>query len=141
LKSTPGGIRKFLKAITQDLFPNVKDIMVSEFGFSEPFESSYTTLQDALWDLRRADYLQGFLDNILMAIHHDKINVTGAFIWSIYDNFEWGSGTRTRFGVQYLDYTSLERIPKASAFQMLNWFKSHGGEFIGSGAGNSTTRR
>jgi len=83
LKSTPGGIRKFLKAITQDLFPSVKDIMVSEFGFSEPFESSYTTLQDTLWDLRRADYLQGFLDNILMAIHHDKVNVTGAFIWSI----------------------------------------------------------
>ncbi|CAZ79232.1 unnamed protein product [Tuber melanosporum] len=146
LKSTPGGIRKFLKAITQDLFPSVGEIMVSEFGFSEPFESSFTNIQDALWDLRRADYLQGFMDNILMAIHHDKINVTGAFIWSIckfclvHDNFEWGSGIKTRFGVQHLDYTSLERIPKASTFQMLNWFKTHGGEFIGGGGGNSTMR-
>jgi beta-glucosidase len=72
-----------LKAITQDLFPAVKDVMVTEFGFSEPFESSFSTLQDSLWDLRRADYLQGFLDNILLAITEDKVNVTGAFVWSI----------------------------------------------------------
>jgi len=83
LKSTPVAIRKFLNHITKELFPSVKEIMVSEFGFAEPFESDYTNLQDAIWDLRRADYLQGFLDNILLAIHEDDINVTGAFAWSI----------------------------------------------------------
>lgn len=83
LKSTPTGIRKFLSAITKELFPTVKEIMVSEFGFAEPFESDYTNLADATWDLRRADYLQGFLDNILLAIHEDKVPVTGAFAWSI----------------------------------------------------------
>lgn len=83
LKSTPGGIRKFLKTITRDLFPRIPDIMVTEFGFSEPFESDYTTIQDAIWDLKRADYLQGYLDNILLSRTVDKVNVTGAFIWSI----------------------------------------------------------
>lgn len=83
LKSTPVGIRRFLKAITKELFPAVKEIMVSEFGFAEPFESDYTDIRDATWDLRRADYLQGFLDNILLAIHEDGINVSGAFAWSI----------------------------------------------------------
>lgn len=29
------------------------------------------------------DYIQGYLDNILLAIVEDKVNVTGAFIWSI----------------------------------------------------------
>ncbi|KAH0606329.1 uncharacterized protein H6S33_003990 [Morchella sextelata] len=132
LKSTPGGIRSFLKTITKDLFPAVPDIMVTEFGFAEPFESEYTNIQDATWDLRRADYIQGYLDNILLAATEDKVNVTGAFIWSIFDNFEWGSGAAVRFGVQYLNYTSLERTPKASLFQTLNWFKTHGGEFVGS---------
>ena len=83
LKSTPIGVRKFLNDITKKLHPTIKEIMVSEFGFAEPFESDYTTLQDATWDLRRADYLQGFLDNILLAIHEDDIPVTGAFAWSI----------------------------------------------------------
>jgi hypothetical protein len=83
LKSTPVGIRKFLSTITKDLFPTVKDIQVTEFGFAEPFESLYTNVQDATWDLRRADYLQGFLDNILLAINEDHVNVTGAYLWSI----------------------------------------------------------
>lgn len=38
------------------------------------------------------------------------------------DNFEWLSGSSVKFGLQYTNYTSLERIPKASMFQVLNWF-------------------
>jgi beta-glucosidase len=83
LKSTPPGIRKFLNHITKELFPAIKDVQVTEFGFAEPFESSYTNVQDATWDLRRADYIQGFLDNILLAINEDHVNVTGAYVWSI----------------------------------------------------------
>lgn len=83
LKSTPGGIRKFLNTITKDLFPKVPDIMVTEFGYAEPYEDQYTNIQDATWDLRRADYLQGYLDNILLAYTEDQVNVTGAFVWSI----------------------------------------------------------
>jgi len=130
LKSTPIGIRKFLKQVTTELFPAVKDIIVSEIGFAEPFESSFTNIQDATWDLRRADYIQGFMDNILLSITEDKVNVTGAFIWSIFDNFEWFSGIKTRFGLQHLDYDTLERVPKASWFQAQDWFKRHGAKFV-----------
>jgi beta-glucosidase len=52
LKSTPGGIRRFLKAIVQR-YPTVPDVVIAEFGFAEPGESGRTT-DDALWDLRRA---------------------------------------------------------------------------------------
>ncbi|MCA1724343.1 MAG: family 1 glycosylhydrolase, partial [Thermomicrobia bacterium] len=31
------------------------------------------------------------------------------------DNFEWGYGYSKRFGIVYVDYPTLERIPKASA--------------------------
>lgn len=100
------------------------------------------------------DYIQGFLDNILLAIVEDNVNITGAFIWSIctfslfplgdalmmykVDNFEWGSGIKTRFGLQYLDYDTLERVPKASWFQTIDWFRRHGGRFVGGGAGDPT---
>ena len=50
------------------------------------------------------------------------------------DNFEWALGTSVRFGVQYVNYTSLERTPKASLFQFLNWFKEH------EAGGNATMR-
>ena len=83
LKSTPLGIRGFLNDITKKLFPSVHEIMVTEFGFAEPFESKWDNVQDATWDLRRMDYLQTYLDSILLAINEDGINVSGAFIWSI----------------------------------------------------------
>ena len=127
LYSTPVGIRRFLTHITTVLFPSVPDIMVSEFGFAEPYEGLESSLNTILWDLRRSDYYQSFLDNILASIVYDGVNVTGAWGWAIFDNFEWGSGIGTRFGLQYTNYTDLTRTPKASMFTFLNWFKSHGG--------------
>jgi hypothetical protein len=52
LRSTPGGIRRFLKAIVQT-YPTVPDVVVAEFGFAEPGEAERST-EDAMWDLRRA---------------------------------------------------------------------------------------
>ena len=45
--------------------------MVSEFGFAEPFEGDQNSLGTILWDLRRADYYQSYLDNILASIVED----------------------------------------------------------------------
>jgi beta-glucosidase/6-phospho-beta-glucosidase/beta-galactosidase len=86
LYDNPTGVRKFLSKITKDLFPRVPDIQVTEFGFAEPFESQLTSLQTILWDLRRSDYYQGYLDNILAAIVYDGVNVTGAWGWAIFDS-------------------------------------------------------
>ena len=55
---------------------------------------------------------------------------------AIFDNFEWSLGTSVRFGLQYVNYTSLERTPKASVFQFLNWFKEHEAD-----GGNNATMR
>jgi hypothetical protein len=86
LYDNPLGVRKFLSKITKELFPRVPDIQVTEFGFAEPFESELTSLQTILWDLRRSDYYQGYLDNILAAIVYDGVNVTGAWGWAIFDS-------------------------------------------------------
>lgn len=81
--SAPIGIRRFLSALTKKVFLSIKDIMVSEFGFAEPFEGMQTDVSNILWDLRRADYYQSYLDNILAAKTYDNVNVTGIFGWAI----------------------------------------------------------
>lgn len=127
LWSNPSGIRQLLSKITKDLYPSIPDIVISEFGFVEPGEGERTSLSEILWDLRRADYFQGYLDNILAARVIDGVNVTGAFAWAIYDNIEWFSGKITRFGLQHVNYSDpmLTRTPKASMFQFTDWFKEH----------------
>lgn len=71
------------------------------------------------------------------------VNVTGVFGWAAYDNFEWFEGTSVKFGLQYLNQTSLERVPKASMFQFLDWFKLRGGAKLesGGGHGNASSAR
>ena len=43
----------------------------------------------------------------------------GYFVWSLLDNFEWAHGYPKRFGIVYVDYPTLERVPKASFY----WYR------------------
>ena len=47
------------------------------------------------------------------------VPVKGYFVWSLLDNFEWAYGYSKRFGIVYVDYPTLERIPKAS----FHWYR------------------
>lgn len=64
-------------------------------------------------DEHRIAYLEGYLGAV-----HDAISagadVRGYFIWSLLDNFEWAYGYAKRFGLVYIDYGTLKRIPKQS---------------------------
>jgi len=76
------------------------------------------TLPKGLHDTTRINYYKGYLSNLKKAVD-DGANVVGYFAWSLLDNFEWRLGYTSRFGIVYVDFKTLKRYPKMSAY----WFK------------------
>jgi len=68
-------------------------------------------------DGRRA-YLAAYVAAMDGAIARG-VPVRGYFVWSLLDNFEWALGYSKRFGLVYVDYPTLERVPKDSFF----WYR------------------
>jgi beta-glucosidase len=48
------------------------------------------------------------------------IPVSGYFVWTLVDNFEWREGFKPRFGLVYTDFKTQKRIVKYSG----KWFRS-----------------
>jgi beta-glucosidase len=68
----------------------------------------------AVNDRERIDYFEQYVGAMQEAVALGA-DVRGYFIWSLLDNFEWGAGYASRFGLVYVDYATQRRIPKASA--------------------------
>jgi beta-glucosidase len=69
-------------------------------------------------DSKRVAYLEGHLDAVVAAIA-EGVPVRGYFLWSLLDNFEWAFGYSRRFGIVYVDFDTLERVPKDS----FTWYR------------------
>jgi beta-glucosidase len=67
----------------------------------------------AVEDQPRIDFLEAYTDAMLSAIAAGA-DIRGYFVWSLLDNFEWGSGYGVRFGLVYVDYQTQRRTPKTS---------------------------
>ena len=65
-------------------------------------------------DLDRLVYLRQYLRGTQRLIE-EGYNLSGYFVWSLLDNFEWAWGYSKRFGIIYTNYETQERIPKQSA--------------------------
>ncbi|CAA7042567.1 unnamed protein product [Microthlaspi erraticum] len=108
------GLRSLLKYI-KDKYNN-PEIIITENGYGEDLGEHDTSLVVALSDEHRKYYIQKHLLSLNQAICEDKINVTGYFLWSLMDNFEWQDGYNARFGLYYVDYkNNLTRHEKKSA--------------------------
>jgi beta-glucosidase len=64
-------------------------------------------------DLERTAYLRDNIAGVEDALARG-VPVRGYFVWSLLDNFEWSFGYSKRFGIVYVDYPTLERVPKDS---------------------------
>jgi beta-glucosidase/6-phospho-beta-glucosidase/beta-galactosidase len=84
-------------------------VYVTENGLSGRTLSDEEQIEDTF----RVEHYCGFIAACERAI--DKgADVRGFFAWSLMDNFEWGAGYRSRFGLTHVDFDTLRRTPKKS---------------------------
>jgi beta-glucosidase len=105
----PAGLSDLLLGLA-DSHPD-QPLMVTENGAAFDDEMSD---DGAVHDPLRVDYLHRHLGAVLDAIDGGAL-VTGYFVWSLLDNFEWSFGYSRRFGITYVDYRTQQRIPKDSS--------------------------
>jgi beta-glucosidase len=115
----PEGLHQLLCRLHRDYAP--ARILITENG------AAYDTPpgpEGRIPDAKRIAYLHGHLDATLRA-HAAGVPVSGYFVWSLLDNFEWAHGYAKRFGIVWVDYQTQERIPKESAWWYRAVIQSH----------------
>jgi beta-glucosidase len=110
----PEGLYNLLLRLKREYHP--PRIYITESG------AAYSDAPDAqgrVRDERRIEFLRRHLLEALRA-QRDGVPLAGYFVWSLLDNFEWGHGYEKRFGINWVDYETLERLPKDSA----HWYRA-----------------
>ncbi len=104
----PEGLTELLTGLRDRYGDRLPPVLVTENGCS----------YEGVDDQDRIAYL----DAHIRAVHTARAagaDVRGYFVWSLMDNFEWAEGYTRRFGLVHVDYTTLERTPKAS----YHWYR------------------
>ncbi len=104
----PDALHRLLVRVSEDYAPPA--IYVTENGAAFADVRAH---DGRVHDPERTAYLESYLDAVGRAVA-DGAPVRGYFVWSLLDNFEWAHGYSKRFGIVYVDYPTLARIPKDS---------------------------
>jgi len=108
----PDGLYEILRKYSR--YKGIRNLLVTENGTCVP-----DMLENGrIHDNGRTDYFKNHLAAVLKA-KNEGVNVNGYFVWSPTDNFEWDKGFRTRFGLVYVDFRTLDRYIKDSGI----WFR------------------
>jgi beta-glucosidase len=68
-------------------------------------------------DRERIEYLKQHF-SVAAGLIRKGLPLKGYYIWSLMDNFEWYWGYTKRFGIIHVDYFTMKRTPKDSAYFM-----------------------
>ena len=109
----PDGLHDVLVRVARDY--EVPAIYVTENGAAFP---DVRVHDGAVHDVERTAYLESYIGAVSRAVA-DGAPVKGYFVWSLLDNFEWAFGYSKRFGLVYIDFPTLERVPKDSFY----WYR------------------
>ena len=82
--------------------------------FGKPIYITENGIADAT-DEKRAQFIKDSIYWMREAIA-DGVDVRGYFYWSLLDNFEWAEGFWPRFGLVEVDYKTMERKIRPSAY-------------------------
>ena len=110
---SPEGLYDLLVTLRDDYGPQA--IYVTENGAAF---GDLRAHDGSVRDPERQDYLAEHIRVIGRAVAAG-VPIAGYFVWSFLDNFEWAHGYSKRFGIVYVDYPTLARIPKSSYY----WYR------------------
>ena len=108
-----------------DRYPEV-DLVITENGMA--CRDQLVVNEDgtkAVHDADRIDYLERHFAAAKRALD-DGVPLSGYFVWSLLDNFEWYFGYAKRFGITYVDYATQERTKKDSFLWYRDFIASRG---------------
>ena len=108
----PEGLYHILTKFSK--YKGIRKMIITENGTCVPDRLENGRVND----LERIKYFKDHLGAVLKA-KKEGVNVGGYFVWSPTDNFEWDKGFRTRFGLVYVDFNTLQRTVKDSGL----WFQ------------------
>jgi len=120
----PDGLSDLLLRLRDDY--ELPPLYITENGAAFPDARQNGSVPDT----QRVSYLDRHLGALAHAIEQG-VAVRGYFVWSLLDNFEWAFGYTRRFGIVYVDFQTLERVPKAS----YDWYRDFIAAQRGAGAG------
>jgi beta-glucosidase len=109
----PAALHRLLVRLTEDYAPAA--IYVTENGAAY---EDVRSRDGRVHDSERIGYLEAHVGAVARALDAG-VPVGGYFVWSLLDNFEWAEGYTKRFGLVYVDYPTLQRIPKDSFY----WYR------------------
>ena len=112
---SPNGLFDLMRRLHDEYAPPA--IIVTENGAAFADARGH---DGSVRDPERRDYVEAHVEALGRAIAAG-VPVEGYFAWSLLDNFEWAHGYARRFGLVYVDYATLERVPKSSFY----WYRDH----------------
>lgn len=92
-----------------------------------------TPVGDPILDQPRLDFLHAHIRAAHAAIR-EGVDLRGYFVWSLLDNFEWAHGLAKRFGLIRVDFETLVRTPRKSAWYFRDVIRTHGAAAVAPGA-------
>jgi len=118
----PAGLYEILKRIHNDYDAPLIYITENGAAFSDKIDKN-----GQVNDKSRIKYLKSHFLQAHKAIE-DGVKLSGYFVWSLMDNFEWALGYSKRFGLIYVDYPTQKRIIKASGWMYKKVIEKNGVE-------------
>jgi len=107
------GLRDTLIDLNRTYAP--REIVITENGAAYP---DTVEPDGRVRDVRRVDYLARHVGAVSEALGAG-VPVTGYYVWSFLDNYEWSLGYSRRFGLVHVDFPTQRRTPKDSA----TWYR------------------
>ena len=110
---------KVISDVGWEIYPEgIYHVLEDLYKYKKPIYIMENGIADAK-DEKRVAFIRDHLRWVRKAIENG-VDVRGYFYWSLLDNFEWDKGFLPRFGLVEVDYKTMQRKIRPSAYEYKN---------------------